>query len=442
VKNYAAGYQSPVPQSIISIAMTMPTSPQKLSVFLCHVDEDKPIVRDLYKRLKSEQGIEPWLDEEELLPGQIWEPAILEAMRNAHVIIVCLSNQSVVKEGYVQKQIKKAFDFSLEKDDDKIFIIPLRLDDCKIPRSLDHIQPIPWVSNSPVDSYPKLLRALNLRAGDLRSKAPDGPTMGTKDGENLYFFNKIVTEEVPYTFYIAKYPVTNVQYERFFNAPDFGDESFWTGFPKFNEDYIQIGQWGSEGWNWLQSKMKGLGHQPKPDYWDSNEFGIIKPNNPVVAITWYEANAYCNWLMKNWNKQDESHANPNLQPKQIRLPLELEWSTAAGGENPEDRYPWEIDGKVTKNDKEVARRANVNGNIGHTTPVNAYLRGASPYGVIDMAGNIWEWQANFYDKQHEGLALRGGSWKYYQYGARVARRYTYLPDDQLDDVGFRVVFTI
>jgi formylglycine-generating enzyme required for sulfatase activity len=61
---------------------------------------------------------------------------------------------------------------------------------------------------------------------------------------------------------------------------------------------------------------------------------------------------------------------------------------------------------------------------------------------MDMGGNVWEWQANFYDKQHKGLALRGGSWKYYQYGARVSRRYTYLPDERLDDVGFRVVVTV
>jgi formylglycine-generating enzyme required for sulfatase activity len=61
---------------------------------------------------------------------------------------------------------------------------------------------------------------------------------------------------------------------------------------------------------------------------------------------------------------------------------------------------------------------------------------------MDMGGNVWEWQANFYDKQHKGLTLRGGSWKYYQYGARVSRRYTYLPDDRLDDVGFRVVITV
>ena len=225
----------------------------------------------------------------------------------------------------------------------------------------------------------------------------------------------------------------------------FHDEAIWTGFPKFNEDYIQIGQWGSEGWDWLQSKLKDSG--PNPGYWHDDNFGIAKPDNPVVAITWYEANAYCKWLMRYWNDEPmKSRANSGLLPKQIRLPLELEWVAAAGGENPEDRYPWDKDGKVTKDDKEISRRANVHKNIGNTTPVNAYLRGARILSVqsnMDMAGNVWEWQANFYDKNHTGLALRGGAWNYYQFGARVSRRYTYLPDDEmLNGVGFRVIFTL
>jgi formylglycine-generating enzyme required for sulfatase activity len=193
----------------------------------------------------------------------------------------------------------------------------------------------------------------------------------------------------------------------------------------------------------MQKKKKISGLPLKPDYWDNKEFGIAKRDNPVVSITWYEANAYCRWLKHHWEELDESRANTELQPKLVRLPLELEWSTAAGGENPDDRYPWDKIGKATKNDKEIARRANVNENISRTTPVNVFLRGASPYKVMDMGGNVWEWQANFYDKSHKGIALRGGAWNYYQYGARVSRRYTYLPDDtDLVDVGFRVVCTV
>lgn len=427
--------------------MTFLMQPKKLSVFLCHAPEDKPKVRELHKLLRLEDTwIEPWLSEEKILPGQDWRAEITEALRNADVIIICLSAISVAKEGFVQAEIKRALDISEQKPERTIFIIPLLFDDCNIPNSLQKYQ-YHWASDSLADTHPKLLLSLKARAGKLGINTLPGQAQATRleDGENLnlYLFNKIVVEEVPYTFYVGKYPVTNAQYERFLISADFSrSESIWTGFPKFNEDCIQVDWWGTEGWDWVQGKLKTSG--PNPVYWNDGNFGIAKPDNPVVGITWYEANAYCKWLMRHWNNSDslECRANPDLNPKQIRLPLELEWSAAAGGENNEARYPWDKDGMVTKSDKEVARRANVNGNIGHTLPVNTYLRSGSPYRVMDMGGNVWEWQANFYDKQHKGLALRGGSWKYYQYGARVSSRYTYLPDDQLDDVGFRVVITV
>jgi formylglycine-generating enzyme required for sulfatase activity len=417
---------------------------QKLKVFLCYAQEDKAEVRNLYTRLNSESWIDVWLDYEKILPGQDSKAETIEAMRKAHVIIVCLSNLSVAKEGFHQEGIKIALRIFEEKPERTIFIIPLLFNECDIPVSLGFFQ-YHWAGNSSLDTHPKLLLSLEDRASKLGINMPAGSMMKINDSKDLdqYLFNKIIAAEVPYTFYIGKYPVTNAQYERFLNAPDFDDKALWTGFPKFNEDYIQIDQWGNEGWNWLQSKIKGLDIRPKPNYWDNTDFGIIKLNSPVVAITWYEANAYCNWLMKNWSIREESRANPGLQPQQIRLPLEMEWSTAAGGENPVDRYPWDKVGKATKDDKEIARHANVNENIGHTTAVSAYLRGASPYGVMDMGGNVWEWQANFYDEEHKRLALRGGAWNYYQYGARVSRRYTYLPDDELlSGVGFRVMFTI
>ena len=70
-----------------------------LSVFLCHASQDKPAVRELYKRLSAEKWIAPWLDEEDLLPGQDFDLEIIKAARNADAIIICLSKVSVAKEG-------------------------------------------------------------------------------------------------------------------------------------------------------------------------------------------------------------------------------------------------------------------------------------------------------------------------------------------------------
>src|SRR5512139_3937288 len=102
-------------------------SPRKLSVFLCHASQDKPVVRELYQRLLAEGWIDPWLDEEKLLPGQDWNIEIEKAIEAADVVIVCVSSTSIAKEGYVQKELRKVLDIALEKPEGEIFVVPLRL---------------------------------------------------------------------------------------------------------------------------------------------------------------------------------------------------------------------------------------------------------------------------------------------------------------------------
>jgi hypothetical protein len=141
---------------------------RKLRVFLCHSSDDKPAVRELYGRLKSEGWIDPWLDEEDLLPGQKWHNEISKAVEEAHLVIAMLSCGAVSKEGYIQKELKIALDVALEKPDETIFIIPLRLDDCDVPYS---IRKFHWLDYFPKirqeRAYRKLLESLTLRAKEL-----------------------------------------------------------------------------------------------------------------------------------------------------------------------------------------------------------------------------------------------------------------------------------
>ncbi|HEX5838117.1 MAG TPA: toll/interleukin-1 receptor domain-containing protein [Anaerolineales bacterium] len=109
---------------------------RKLTVFLCHASQDKSIVRDLYRQLLATSWIDPWLDEEKLLPGQDWDLEIEKAVEASQAVIVCLSSRSVSKEGYVQKELRKVLDIALEKPEETIFIIPMRLDECELPRRL------------------------------------------------------------------------------------------------------------------------------------------------------------------------------------------------------------------------------------------------------------------------------------------------------------------
>lgn len=141
---------------------------RKLRVFLCHASQDKPLVRDLYRRLGAEPWVEPWLDEERLLPGQDWDLEIEKAVEASDVVIVCLSARSVTKEGYVQKELRKVLDVALEKPEETIFIIPLRLDECELPRRLRSWH---YVDYFPAEqqnrAYQRLLQSLNIRYAQL-----------------------------------------------------------------------------------------------------------------------------------------------------------------------------------------------------------------------------------------------------------------------------------
>ena len=106
-----------------------------LRVFLCHSSSDKGDVRSLYQRLEID-GVDAWLDEEKLLPGQDWRMEIERAVRNSDVVLVCLSRESVTKEGYIQKEIRHALDVAEEKPAGTIFLIPVKLGDCEVPERL------------------------------------------------------------------------------------------------------------------------------------------------------------------------------------------------------------------------------------------------------------------------------------------------------------------
>jgi hypothetical protein len=145
----------------------MPTD-RKLRVFLCHASQDKPVVRDLYKRLGAEPWIDPWLDEERLLPGQDWNLEIEKAVEASDVVIVFVSKVSVAKEGYVQRELRQVLRIALEKLEGEIFVLPVRLDDSPIPRQLSGKQFVDHFPKSrQAAAYDKLIEALKIRKNHL-----------------------------------------------------------------------------------------------------------------------------------------------------------------------------------------------------------------------------------------------------------------------------------
>jgi hypothetical protein len=141
--------------------ITKPSSERRLKVFLCHASEDKPRVRRLHQRLCKVANLDAWLDDINLLPGQDWDQKIQSAIRASNVVIICLSRNSIAKEGYVQKEMREALEVAKEKPPGTIYILPARIDDCEVP---PHFRKFQYATVFTKKGYAKLEHALRARA--------------------------------------------------------------------------------------------------------------------------------------------------------------------------------------------------------------------------------------------------------------------------------------
>jgi hypothetical protein len=130
------------------------------TVFVSYAREDETRAREVYKRLLN-SGYKPWMDKEDLVPGEAWDPAIKRAVRNSDFLVLCLSAKSVAKRGYLQREFKLALDLSQEMLSTDIYLIPVRLDQCQPPDELSHLQ---WVDIFRPDGWNRLLAALETGA--------------------------------------------------------------------------------------------------------------------------------------------------------------------------------------------------------------------------------------------------------------------------------------
>lgn len=187
-------------------------------------------------------------------------------------------------------------------------------------------------------------------------------------------------------FWIAKYPVTNEQYGRF-----------------------------------LKENPKA----GKPAYWDDKQFN--QPQQPVVGVSWEEAQSYCRWAG-------------------LRLPSEAQWEAAARGTD-QRRFPW-------GSEEPTPEHANFDGRENRTTPVGAFPKGAGPFGTLDQAGNVWEWCLDLWKptayRERDGESnpvsttgepavrcLRGGSWDYPARDLAAAYRDRNRASGRIRNFGFR-----
>ncbi len=237
-----------------------------------------------------------------------------------------------------------------------------------------------------------LTEITNKKDGSELVLIPEGEfLMGSEDG---------VAAERPVhrvsldAFYLGKSPITNIQYRKFVDE---------TGYraPHFDDPRAQLDNWDPE----------------------RKTYPVGRGNHPVVLVSWHDAQAYSSWAGG-------------------RLPTEAEWERAARGGLEGKLYPWgdEINKSLANYDTREG-----------TTPVGSYP--PNGYGLYDMAGNVWEWVADWYHAKyyHESPVynpqgpekgtvhvLRGGAWLLFAQFCRVAYRFRNNPDFRFNLIGFRL----
>jgi len=198
-------------------------------------------------------------------------------------------------------------------------------------------------------------------------------------------------------FFISRYPITHCQYQTFIDAGGYEDERWW-------QDLIKS--------------------QPTKASWQ-------QPNRPRDNVNWYEAVAFCRWLSAQFGYV-------------ISLPTERQWEKAARGTDGRE-YPWGA--SFQTGDANVFLDSNPE-NLNQTCAVGLFPHRASPYQVMDMAGNVWEWCLNPFDQPNQiepntsnapRVVLRGGCWDLKASEARTFMRRSRHPDLRDYEVGFRVV---
>jgi formylglycine-generating enzyme required for sulfatase activity len=478
----------------------MPTPAQ---IFLCYARPDVDKVRELYQRLTA-AGFKPWMDDEDLIAGERWRPSIERALQQSDFFLACLSTHSVSRRGFLQREIKTALDLWEEKLGSDIFLIPARLEPCEVPQELAGIQ---WVNLYEERGWPRLVRALEVgleRKAELSetlaqntppmsvAAMPQTPPAASERAVPQRIPAQAPTEERSEAARLLEQPMRST-YLGARERVAAGDALARLGDPRFRTDawylpnepllgFVEIPAgpflMGSDKVRDPQASDSELpqheitlsryfiGRYPVTVaqfrvFVEASGYQLQRENtlqgvatHPVVHVSWYDALEYCEWLtarLRAWPGTPEPLAAVLREAGWcVTLPSEAEWEKAARGTDGRI-YPW---GNTAD-----PNRANYNDTgIGATSAVGCFPGGASPYGIEDLSGNVWErtrslWDTYPYPTGKEALAqrenlqasrnmrrvLRGGAFGGSHGGVRCACRFGRVLVDWLGGFGFRVV---
>ncbi len=400
-------------------------------IFLRHASEDKPQVREVYQRLKA-LGFDPWLDEEDILPGQNWDYEIKTAMETSEFILVFLSTRSVGKSGYIQREFKRTLDRLQEIPANQIHTIPVKLDDCEVPPGFNTYQ---WGRLDDASGFDRIVRALHRGFEQRGFSAPEassssvatppasaaaGASGGIEDVPETFTnsvgmtFVRIAagsflmgTSDEEIEALIKRYPDTHLGWfedERPQHSVTIS-EPFWMG----THPVTQV-QWEAV-----------MGDNPSRFKGDLSR--------PVEQVSWDDVQQFLERLSAS-------------DGRTYTLPSEAQWEyTCRAGSSGAYCFGDDV--------SQLGDYAWYQENSGHRThPVGK--KQANAWGLYDMHGNVWEWCQDFYGDYLASAAqdpsgpdagafrvIRGGGWDDPALLARAACRYAVGPAYRDDGLGFR-----
>ena len=397
-------------------------------IFISHSNQDNEFVRQLAQALKA-LGLNIWIDFIDIPAGMNWSTAIQQALDECEAMIVVITPNAMASP-----DVENEWQYYIDEEKS---LIPVRWQPAKVHFQLRRIQYVDFHEKEFSAALDRLIAELQRqgfpvgealppvgvrhvvpsqlpRVEDILPppfewvEIPGGKVMledeSDKDG------TKGGAYEVP-TFTISKYPITNAQFQVFVKSP--------TGYHNR--------QW----WEFSEATQQWHKQNPQP-----RATAFPGDDHPRTNVSWFEAVAFCRWLT-TLSIPEGSQVPPLLH---IMLPTEQQWQRAAVGDTGWI-YPW---GNLFNSDK----CNTVENGFRQTTPVTQYPQGASPYGVMDASGNIWEWCLNEWqmggtdiEEAAQLRIVRGGGWGDTYMFARALNRARSNPDARSYGFGFRIVAT-
>ena len=395
-------------------------------IFISYSRQDQDYVRQLEDELRR-RGFDPWVDAR-IDSGERWWRTIVQQIRSCAAFVVVMTPEAE-ESHWVEKEVMLALEEGKP-------IFPLLLRGQRFPILIDR----QYVSVSggrlpPRRFYERLGRALGVSGvpepEPALSARPAPHLAGSPAAEPQTIRPAVVERSHPFEPQMILIPAG-----QFLMGSDpqndedaFGDERpqhtlylpdyTMARTPVTNEHYAAF--------------VQATGHN-QPQHWKGGKPPPGKEDHPVVYVSWHDAMAYCRWLAE-------------ITGKPYRLPTEAEWEKGARGTDGRI-YPW--------GDEWDAKRCNSSeGGKGATTPVGAYPNGASLYGLLDVAGNVWEWCQTRWVGDYRGYAemerelqglegdaprvRRGGSFRSPRRLVRCAFRRRHYPGYRVESGGLRVV---